>query len=420
MKPIIIFLALLLPITFFGLNAEKPLPPGESMPANNKINCQSAVEMSCQTTAYFSGNFSDSILTETNARPECVVQNGSYELREFWIELNLNGYMNYFLDGNGVNGGFEIYSGTCDELQLVECEPAQGNNTYYAFYTPQFNQYYVRVTGYDYNGGSYFNMVLNCFSPMPTCDISIDNIAVAPCMDENDLVQVDLSGIVHGANSDYPVYMEMLTDEGIFFSDGSIVDTVWSGSFLVSGTSISYISIGTGNSENYCSDTVSSIALPEIQCGDNLSALIGNVVWNASCQNRAATVSLFSPNTNVLIDTYEIQITNNGHFQITEPAIGQFDMILKVDGCLAKGFSDVTIGNENLNTVDCGVLIRGEVTGDNVINVIDLSVINEFFGQVITDSDPDSIDLNCDGAINIVDVSVIGSAFGMVGDTAPM
>lgn len=406
------FFVLQMPGALFGLN-----PTAE---INLKDNCLSAVEMSCEGSTSFSQNFSEGAVVESDMSTSCIEANQGFELHEYWFELNLNNYLNYFLDGNGVNGGFEVYSGTCDDLQLIDCEPAQGNNTYFAFYNPEFSTYYIRVLGYDFFGGSNFNMILQCFTPVPTCNVSIESIEVAPCINENGMVDLELTGNLYNTDPLSPLSVEILTDENVYFFEGLVDDTLWSANVQVSGSSIAYVSIGSGNSENFCSDMFSGIPLPEAFCNEVSSELIGTIAWNADCADRSARLYFFAPGTNSIIETFDIVIGNNGLFEIEEPAIGLFDMVLKVDGCLPKGFTDVSVGADNLNVIDCGSLIRGEITGDNSVNVVDISVLNEFFGQILTDDDPDHIDMNCDDRINIVDVSVVSTSFGMLGDAAPL
>ncbi|NEN23918.1 hypothetical protein G3O08_10450 [Cryomorpha ignava] len=387
----------------------------------DNIECDDAFLLSCQNQTSFSSNFSEGGAAGLDTA-SCLLANPNLELRELWFELDLTGALNYFLDGYGVNGGFEVYSGSCDNLELVYCDPAADNNTYMAFFGLPASQYFVRALGYDINGGSNFQIVLNCFNPQPPCNLSIDQIQIAPCIDADGMVDVDLSGIAHGnAWLDF-VTCEILTDSGLFFFDGTRDDTTWQVSTQISGSEIVYITVLCGDSENYCSDVVDSVSLPLISCETpGTGNLIGTFMWDANCASRTAKVSFYQPGTTQLLARYDVVIENNGHFLLINPIDGEFDMLIKVKGCLPKGFQDVEITDDETNFLEGGVLRRGEVSDDSFVNVTDISMVNTWFNQVLPADNPMTyLDLNCDGIVNIVDISVINSSFGMVGDSVPL
>lgn len=391
----------------------------ESYSANN-TTCDEALLLSCQDQISFYSNFS---LGEPANLDEasCLMAPG-LNLREFWFQVDLTGAQSYFLDGNGVNHGIEVYTRTCKDLELVSCHQAMGNNTYISFYTVSTDiQYLVKILGYDYSGGSNFQVVLNCFNPPPPCALTIDQIQLAPCIDEG-MVDFELEGSAYGnAYIDF-VTCEILTDGGLFFFDGMRDDTTWQVTGEINGTEIEYIHVVCGNSENYCSDVVNTIALPLTPC-DLLPTgnLAGNFSWNANCTPLSGEVSFYQPGTTQLSASYAVVIQNNGHFSVSQPLSGQFDIIIKVDGRLPKGFQDVEIATNITNHLDGGMLRRGEVSDDNFVNVVDVSMINTWFNQPMPDDSPMAfLDLNCDGIISLVDISVVNSSFGMVGDVAPL
>lgn len=392
-----------------------------ALPTPYNTECDDALLLSCQNQTNFYANFSNGGVADLSPL-SCLQENPNLELREFWFAIDLNDALSYFLDGYGVNLGFEVYSGSCKNLELVSCQPATGNNTYISFYAPAQNQYFVRALGYDYNGGSNFQMALNCFNPQPVCDLSIDQIQIAQCVDANGMVDLDLSGIAHGNSWLDFVTCEILTDDGLFFFDGTREDTTWHVAGEISGTEVIYINVVCGNSENYCSDFLYDVALPLYECDTPGSGnLVGTFIWDANCTPRAGKVSFYQPGTTQLLARYDVIIQNNGHFLIVDPIEGEFDMLVKVRGCLAKGFQDVEISDDQTNYLNGGVLRRGEVSDDSFVNVVDISVVNNWFNKALPADNPLAhIDLNCDGIVNVVEISVINSVFGMVGDVVPL
>lgn len=400
-------------VSVFAMDYEVPTP--------YNTDCDSAILLSCQNQTSLYSNFINGGAAQLGPS-SCLEANPNLELRELWFAIDLTDALSYFLDGYGVNVGFEVYSGNCKNLELVSCHPANGNNTYLSFYAPPVSQYFVRVLGYDYNGGSNFQMVLNCFNPQAACDLSIDQIQIAPCIDADGMVGIDLSGIAHGnAWLDF-VSCEILTDDGMYFFDGTRADTTWHVAGEISGTEIFYINVVCGNSENYCSDFVYDVDLPVYGCDTPGSGyLIGTFMWDANCAPRAAKVSFYQPGTAQLLARHDVLIQNNGHFLIADPPEGEFDMLVKVKGCLPKGFRDVQISDDQMNFLNGGILRRGEVSDDNFVNVVDISMVNNWFNKTLPADNPLAhIDLNCDGIVNLVELSIINYSFGMVGDVVPL
>ncbi len=403
----------LLSIGAFAVEADLPL-------AEN-ISCEEAQLLACQSQTSFSSNFDQG--GEALIDPaSCITPNQNLQLREFWFKVDLSGALSYFLDGDGVNVGFEVYSGSCKNLELVSCYSANENNTYIYFYGSGESEYFVRALGYNYDGESNFQVSLNCFTPPPPCILSIEEIEIAPCANSEGMVEIELAGLAEGnPNIDF-VTCEIQTDGGLFFFDGARDADSWQIDAEISGTSIIYINVVCGNSENYCSDVVNNISLPLVSCETpGTGNLVGTTIWDANCTPRLGKVSFYQPGTNQLQARYDVVIQNNGHFIITDPLIGEFDILVKIDGCLAEGYEDMSVSGNATNFLECGLLRRGEVSNDNFVNVADLSTVNNWFNQAIPDGSlMNYLDLNCDGIVNVVELSVINSSFGMVGDVVPL
>ncbi|NEN23585.1 hypothetical protein G3O08_08735 [Cryomorpha ignava] len=146
-------------------------------------------------------------------------------------------------------------------------------------------------------------------------------------------------------------------------------------------------------------------------------AVIGNVNWNINCGSRNVTITLvnleFAELNNVIITT----IDENGHFTLEEVPAGAYNILVKVEGYLAKLSAGIVVA-EGQNSFNTGAIIAGDVNGSNSINISDISTISASFGSLSTDDDYNYLaDFNCDGIINVVDISVLNLSFGMVGDS---
>ncbi len=109
-------------------------------------------------------------------------------------------------------------------------------------------------------------------------------------------------------------------------------------------------------------------------------------------------------------------LDSDGHFAFTDIQSGTYDILIKVDGYLAKLIPDFTVADGTNNLV-VEAIIPGDVTGDNNITITDICSLSAVFGSRIGDSNYNPLmDVNCDGVVNIIDVSVFTTVFGMQGD----
>lgn len=154
--------------------------------------------------------------------------------------------------------------------------------------------------------------------------------------------------------------------------------------------------------------------------GQELNTLNGSVNWNSNCDERAGTVTLYTPNTATVVETYNVTVSPDGTYTIEDIQTGTFDIIVKIQGHLAKGFEDVEIV-AGANTHAGGAIRNGNVNNDNAINIFDLSVINMSFNKAEGQSGFNPLaDLNCDGSVNIFDISILNASFNKVGAVAPL
>ncbi|NEN25911.1 hypothetical protein G3O08_20680, partial [Cryomorpha ignava] len=159
----------------------------------------------------------------------------------------------------------------------------------------------------------------------------------------------------------------------------------------------------------------------QLDCvNNNAATLNGTVNWNSSCGDRPATVGFYTPGTATLVATYNTTIAANGTFSIADVATGTFDVIVKVQGYLAKGIQDVVIAAGD-NSLAVGAIKNGNINNDGAVNIFDVSLINAAFNTSVGNPAYNPLaDLNCDGNINIFDISILNASFNQSGATAPL
>lgn len=386
-----------------------------------QVNCKTALSMDCLSHTTFASDFvivGDNALLDDQS---CVENEGSGSVKEFWLSVNLWGSTNYYLDGYGVNKGMEIYTGSCDSLIRVDCVSATGDDTFIAFYPPVAAHYYIRLLGHETMGKADFTVSLNCELPQTACSISVDSLEVGTCVSDSGTVTVFMSGAITPESEIPLIFAEVMTDMGYFMFSGESVGGVWEASFEVSGSVVNFVSVFSGNSANGCSDGRTGFDLPTMSCDSmTLTDFTGLVEWNANCGSGVGEVAFYEPGTDILVETHPTLVLSTGLFQINNPPLGVFDVLLKVDGFLPKGFSGVEIPLI-VSPYACGVIKRGDVNNDGVINILDLSAILPWFNKVLPDDNSLSyLDQNCDGVIDVIDLTSIVAGMSSVGDTVPL
>ena len=154
--------------------------------------------------------------------------------------------------------------------------------------------------------------------------------------------------------------------------------------------------------------------------GGGAAQLNGTLNWNSNCGDRDGTVKLYEPGTATLVASYNITVSANGTFNVPSVELGTFDVIVKVQGYLAKGVQDVEFTSGG-NSLALGAIVGGDVNGDNFVSIIDASFVNNSFGSATGGTNYNPLtDLDCNGFVNIVDFSLLNASFGQAGATAPL
>ncbi len=146
------------------------------------------------------------------------------------------------------------------------------------------------------------------------------------------------------------------------------------------------------------------------------TSLSGNVDWNSNCGPGEMSMQFYEPGTGILIGSETVAVDFEGNYILENILAGTYDIYVKISGSLQKGYYDIELTSET-NNLDINAFVMGDISDDNSVNVLDLSLMNSSFGTVQGDFwfNP-TADLNCDQGVNIIDVSLINGSFGLTGD----
>lgn len=104
-------------------------------------------------------------------------------------------------------------------------------------------------------------------------------------------------------------------------------------------------------------------------------------------------------------------ITNDsGEFVLSDLAPGLYDLRIKNPHTLANLKRAILVA-PGLNTVSLGMLLEGDANDDNVIDIVDFSLLRAVFGTGNMNAD-----FNQDGIVDVFDFSLFRSHFGLCGD----
>lgn len=143
---------------------------------------------------------------------------------------------------------------------------------------------------------------------------------------------------------------------------------------------------------------------------------IGSISWNEACGSRNGVLYFYEPGTDALIESIELEIPQDGTFDIGQLPTPSLDAFLKLEGYLQKAIYSVEV-NEPLIGLDFGSLTPGEISGDNLVGAADFSIFSSSYGAVEGNSNYNILaDINCDSAINIADYAIFSANYGLIGD----
>ncbi len=154
---------------------------------------------------------------------------------------------------------------------------------------------------------------------------------------------------------------------------------------------------------------------------DDEVSLAGSVTgFTGTCDGGNVNVKLYTPGTAMLVAEYNTTIDASGNFTATDLLTGTYDVIVKVDRHLAKGFQDVVIAG-GVNALAVGAVQNGDANNSNGINVQDLTFISGAYNTLEGNAGYNAnADLNCSGGVNIQDLTIVSGAFNLSGAVAPL
>lgn len=147
----------------------------------------------------------------------------------------------------------------------------------------------------------------------------------------------------------------------------------------------------------------------------SFGSLSGNITWNAACGSREILFEFYNAADLSFAFAKSATMEADGTYNLNSITPGNYWVWLKPVGTLSKVFEDVNL-DPGTNTLNPGSFILGDVSGDNFVNLIDVSEINAAFGSGSGDENYNSLaDINCDNLVNLLDVSQLNASFGIVG-----
>jgi hypothetical protein len=145
--------------------------------------------------------------------------------------------------------------------------------------------------------------------------------------------------------------------------------------------------------------------------------VVGAVVLQARAARPNPTwrvplwVSLYQ-NSQLAAGPMVVYTDENGEFTLSQITAGVYDVRIKNLHTLANIKHTVEL-LPGLNRLELGTLLEGDASDDNIIDIMDFSLLRTFFGMSSAQAD-----FNQDGIVDVVDFSLLRTHFGLAGDIA--
>jgi hypothetical protein len=294
-------------------------------------------------------------------------------------------------EGNGTIGTTQNATGS--DPALFDCEPGEPD-VFYTFNSGDNTQVTINL-----EAGTATDLVLSVFN---TCS-DADPILCSVGNSQSSTISVE-------PNTDYIVRVH--TNLG--FGD--------TGTFILCVEGVFECPVLEANVGDACDDgnsgTINDTVNADCECvGTPVDgALI--VSFDVDCA-ESYTVELYEPGTANLVTTVSGSVSGSS-FTATGLPAGTYDVFVKLNKHLKKGFADITISSGS-TSISGGSFIPGDVTGNNSIGIADFSAFSAAYGTEDGEAgfNP-SADLNCDDAISLPDFSIFSSNFGTDGEEPPL
>lgn len=291
----------------------------------------------------------------------------------------------------------------CDILELPYVEfVAQAGNTYY-----------ITLSGYapSWLGSSYLMYSIG-FSVFPLeCDDPDLNLTIVDeagnsldCSPWNSEIYVSATLTNAPDSTDYIISNELAT--ATLQNDSTAI----LGPFNV-GPQMTFKLTEADNSWCFSTHYLNTVCNTTLQLTTEYPAL---------CPGRLAKLSLYKPDSQVLVHFQSRSINEEGEVVFPNLPVGTFDLYLKPEGYLQVYLGQVELLPEENLAIIPAVFQAGDITGNNGINVADASAISSSFNTGVADPGYNYLaDFNCDNYISILDFSAIIPGFNTTGAVPP-
>lgn len=132
------------------------------------------------------------------------------------------------------------------------------------------------------------------------------------------------------------------------------------------------------------------------------------------------TLELYDPGTANLVTSVSGSVNPDGSFTATGLPAGTYDLFIKMNKHLKKGFANISISSGS-TSLNAGAFIPGDLNDDNEIGIQDFGAFSAAYGTEAGEPGFNPAgDFNCDDQINIVDFSAFSTNFGTDGEEPPI
>jgi hypothetical protein len=128
------------------------------------------------------------------------------------------------------------------------------------------------------------------------------------------------------------------------------------------------------------------------------------------------SVKLIQPGTNVVLVSATSRADGGGRFTVTGLPSGTYDVEVKHAQSLSRRAGGMIFAAGVVTSRDFGTLGTGDVNNDNVVTILDFSLLSASFGLMLGQAGFDArADLNANETVDIGDFSLLSINFGQAG-----
>ena len=310
----------------------------------------------------------------------------------FWLDTSsdYNTFLHNYMTANG--DGIDLYSSSNNTVT----ENNISNSTYYGVYL--YSSSYCTLME---------NNIINNTNGIALQYSSTNTICHNNFI--NNTLQVSSDGSPNTWDKGYPSGGNYWSDCQTRYPSATEIDGsgIWNTPYVVDANNIDHYplmkALAVGASIHCVAITKALPSKTIVGVGLECSVIV--TVANEGSYTETFTVTAYANTTAIETQTVTLVVGTSAPVTLTWNttgfAYGNYSLSAIVT--LAPGETNQWTGPFTYGTVK--VTIPGDVNGDGVINILDVSVIAAYWLQTVPPA-PSNADVNCDGVINILDVSV--------------